>query len=78
MELRFCRFLSPLIKLNFFTQESMEKMEAERAQMQSDMQEMEMAVSAEAKRSIQDTVEEVVDSELQCIICAELFIKVSS
>ena len=53
-------------------------MEAERAQMQSDMQEMEMAVSAEAKRSIQDTVEEVVDSELQCIICAELFIKVSS
>ena len=50
-------------------------MEEEKANLQQEMEMMEFAVSTEAKKAVVDTVEEVIDSEMQCAICNELFIK---
>lgn len=56
-------------------QQRVQQMEQERTSLQEQMEMMEFAVTAEAKKAVVDTVEEVVDSELQCPICNELFIQ---
>ena len=54
----------------------MQKMTEEKANLRTEMEMMEFAVTAEAKKAVVDTVEQVIDSEMQCPICSELFIKV--
>jgi len=56
-------------------QQSVSKFAEEKAAMLSEMEMMEFAVSAEAKKSVVDSVEEVVDGEMQCPVCNELFIR---
>ncbi|KAF2353238.1 Forkhead-associated (FHA) domain [Trinorchestia longiramus] len=56
-------------------QTALEQMEKEKAGLQHEMEMMEFAIAAEAKKAVFDSVEEVMDSEMQCPICNELFIK---
>ena len=56
-------------------QQSVTQFAEEKAAMLTEMEQMEVAVSTEAKKSVVDTVEEVVDGELQCPVCNELFIR---
>ena len=57
-------------------QERLEKSEQEKSSMRQEMEMMEFAVTAEARKAVVDSVTEVIDSEMQCAICSELFIKV--
>ncbi|XP_047737334.1 E3 ubiquitin-protein ligase rnf8-like isoform X2 [Hyalella azteca] len=56
-------------------QSALEQMDQDKATLQQEMEMMEFAVSAEAKKAVLDTVEQAMDSEMQCPICNELFIK---